>query len=340
MDRPSLACTVALVVLLAAGCGGSGGVGGSTTLVGAGSTLVAPLVAKWSADYAQRSGVTVTYGAIGSGGGIAQITARSVDFGASDAPLTTDQKGSCDGCLQIPWALAGTAVSYHVKGLPTGLKLSGSVLAGIYLGTVTRWNDSAIARLNPGLKLPATSVAPVFRSDGSGDTYAFSDFLAKVSPEWKTKAGVSTQVSFPTGVGAKGNEGVAAAVGRTDGAIGYLAISYVFSNHLDYALVQNAAGKFPKPGVASIAAAAKTVTSIPADNMISITNPPASAPGAYPISTFTYALVPKSSPKAKALRPFLAYAIGPGQRFGAPLQFAPLPAQVLAADRKTIARIE
>jgi phosphate transport system substrate-binding protein len=325
--------------LLVVGCGGSGSGGGATTLIGAGSTLVAPLVSKWSADYAQRADVTVTYGAIGSGGGIAQITARTVDFGASDAPLTPDQEDSCRGCLQVPWALAATLVSYHVKGIPTGLKLSGPVLARIFLGKVTRWNDPAIARLNPGLKLPATNVTPVYRSDGSGDTYAFSDFLAKVSPEWKSKAGVSTQVSFPTGVGGKGNEGVAAAVIRADGAIGYLAISYVFSNHLDYALVQNAAGKFPKPGTSSIEAAAKSVTHIPADNAISITHPPASAAGAYPISTFTYALVPKSSPKAKALRPFLAYAITAGQRFGTPLQFAPLPSQVLAADRKTIAEI-
>jgi phosphate transport system substrate-binding protein len=323
----------ALAALLA-GCGGSS----PTTLAGAGSTLIAPLVSKWSTDYAKRSRATVTYGAIGSGGGIAQLTARGVDFGASDAPLTSDQRDSCR-CVQVPWALAGTLVSYHVKGIPSELKLSGPVLAGIYLGAVTRWNDPAIARLNPALKLPATSIAPVYRSDGSGDTYAFSDFLAKVSPEWRSRVGVATQPSFPTGTGARGNEGVAATIGRMDGTIGYLAISYVFSNHLDYALVQNGAGKFPKPGVASFAAAARVVTSIPAGNTISITNPPASAPGAYPISTFTYALIPKSSSKARALRAFLAYAIGPGRRFGGPLQFAPLPPRVLAADRRTISSI-
>jgi phosphate transport system substrate-binding protein len=202
-----------------------------------------------------------------------------------------------------------------------------------------RWNDPAIAALNPSAQLPATKITPVYRSDSSGDTYAFTDFLAKLSPEWKSQKGVSTQVNFSTGVGGKGNDGVAAAVGRTDGAIGYLAISYVFSNKLDYALIRNEAGNFPVPGLDSISAAAASVTSIPSDNAISITNPPASAAGAYPISTFTYALVRESSGKAKTLRDFLTYAIGDGQKFGAKLQFAPLPSRVLEADRKTIARI-
>jgi phosphate transport system substrate-binding protein len=328
-------------VLLAAGCGGGKKAGGgSTTLIGAGSTLVAPLAAKWSADYAQRTNVTVTYGAIGSGGGIAQITARTVDFGASDAPLTPDQASACRDCVQVPWALAATLVSYHLKGAPNRLKLSGPVLARIFLGKVKRWNDPAIAQLNPGVKLPDTPLKPVYRSDGSGDTYAFTDFLAKVSPDWKQGPGVSTQVSFPTGIGGKGNEGVAAAVQQNDGAIGYLAISYVFSNQLDYALVQNAAGAFPVPGIASISAAANSVTSVPPDNAISITNPPASAAGAYPISTFTYAIVPKGSPKADALRRFLRYAVTDGQTFGESLQFAPLPARVLSADKKTIEEIQ
>jgi len=300
---------------------------------------VAPLLSQWSSDYAKKTGVRITYGAIGSGGGIAQITARTVDFGASDAPFTPDQAADCDGCLQVPWALAATFVSYNVKGAPTKLKLSGPVLAGIYLGKVTRWNDPAIAALNQGAQLPATKITPVYRSDSSGDTYAFADFLAKVSPEWKSQKGVSTQVNFSTGVGGNGNDGVAAAVGRTDGAIGYLAISYVFSNKLDYALIRNEAGNFPVPGLDSVSAAAASVTSIASDNAISITNPPASAAGAYPISTFTYALVRESSGKAKTLRDFLTYAIGDGQKFGAKLQFAPLPSRVLEADRKTIARI-
>jgi phosphate transport system substrate-binding protein len=322
------------VALVAAGCGGAGS-GGDRTLIGAGSTLVAPLVAKWSGDYEQRAGVTVAYGAVGSGAGIAQITGRTVDFGASDAPLTPDQATACKGCVQVPWALAATLVAYNVKGVPSRLKLSGPVLAGIYLGKVTHWNDPAIGRLNPGVQLPDTTVTPVFRSDGSGDTYAFTDFLSKVSPVWKSTKGVSTTVSFPVGTGGKGNDGVAAYLGRNDGAIGYLGISYVFSGNLDYALVQNSAGEFPVPGVPSIEAAAKSVTSVPADNAISITNPPASARGAYPISTFTYAIARK--PSELALVRFLTYAVTTGQKFGPPLQFAPLPAVVLDADRATIA---
>jgi phosphate transport system substrate-binding protein len=231
-------------------------------------------------------------------------------------------------------------VAYHVKGAPQKLKLDGPTLAGIYLGKITHWNDPAIATLNGGASLPETKITPVFRSDPSGDTYAFSDYLSKVSPEWKSQKGASTSISFSGGIGGKGNDGVAATLNRNDGTIGYLAISYVFSNHLDYALIRNAAGAFPQPGTQSIAAAAAAATSIPADNAISITDPPASAAEAYPISTFTYALVPQKSDKAKMLRDFLTYAIGPGQKFGAKLQFAPLPPLVVDAGGKTIAQIK
>ncbi len=330
-----------LFVLLLAGCGGSGGGGSneSKVLVGAGSTLVAPLVAQWSSDYAKKAGVTVTYGAIGSGGGIAQISARTVDFGASDAPLTSDQASSCKDCVQVPWALGATLASYNLEGAPAKLKLSGPVLADIFLGKITHWDDPAIAQLNPGAKLPATTITPVYRSDGSGDTYAFSDYLSKVSPEWKAKLGVSTQVSFPKGIGGKGNDGVAAVLGRTNGGIGYLGISYVFGNNLQYALIRNEAGNYPVPGPDTITAAAGSVGTIPPDNAISITNPPASAPDAYPISTFTYVIFPTTSSKAKTLRDVVTYAIGPGQAFGAKLQFAPLPAKVVAAGKQTLAKL-
>ena len=235
--------------------------------------------------------------------------------------------------MQVPWALGATLLAYNVRGAPARLKLSGPVLADIYLGKITHWNDPAIARLNPGSKLPATAITPVYHSDGSGDTYGFTDYLSKVSPEWKSKHGVSTQINFPTGTGGKGNDGVAAQLGRTDGAIGYLGISYVFANHLDYALVRNASGKFPIPGVPSILAAARTVSSLGADNAVSITNPPASAPDAYPISTFTYAIVPKGSAKASLLKPFLTYAVTTGQQFAQSLQFAPLAGE--ASSRPT-----
>jgi phosphate transport system substrate-binding protein len=334
-----------LLALPLAGCGGSGdgsssnGSGESKVLVGAGSTLVAPLVAQWSNDYATKTGVTITYGAIGSGGGIAQITARTVDFGASDAPLTADQASACKDCVQVPWALGATLASYNVKGAPAKLKLSGPVLADIFLGKITQWNDPAIAKLNSGATLPATPITPVYRSDGSGDTYAFTDFLSKVSPEWKSTLGVSTQVSFPKGIGGKGNDGVAAVVGRQNGSIGYLGISYVFGNGLRYALIQNEAGNYPVPGPDTITAAADSVETIPPDNAISITDPPASAAKGYPISTFTYVLFPTASGKAKALRDFITYAIGPGQKFGAKLQFAPLPAKVVSAAKQTLGKL-
>jgi phosphate transport system substrate-binding protein len=331
-----------LAALPLAGCGGggsSGGSGESKVLVGAGSTLVAPLVAQWSNDYAKKTGVTITYGSIGSGGGIAQITARTVDFGASDAPLTSDQASACKDCVQVPWALGATLASYNLKGAPAKLKLSGPVLADIFLGKITHWNDPAIAKLNSGAVLPATAITPVYRSDGSGDTYAFTDFLSKVSPEWKSKEGVSTQVNFPKGIGGKGNDGVAAVVGRQNGTIGYLGISYVFGNKLQYALIRNEAGNYPVPGPDTITAAADSVKTIPPDNAISITNPPASAPDAYPISTFTYVIFPTTSSKAKTLREFVTYAIGPGQAFGEKLQFAPLPAKVVSAGKQTLAKL-
>jgi phosphate transport system substrate-binding protein len=339
---------VSLSIVLAA-CGSSGSSSSGTTaasssgtssvVVGAGSTLVAPLMSKWSADYSKTANVTVTYGSIGSGGGIAQITARTVDFGASDAPLTPDQEKAAKNVLQIPWALAATVVSYHVKGVPNGLKLTGPVVADIYLGKVTKWNDPAITKLNPGVALPDTKITPVYRSDGSGDTYAFTSYLSKISPAWNSRVGTSTQVAFPTGLGAKGNDGVAAAVSTTNGAIGYVAISYVAANGLDYARIQNAAGAYPKPGIASITSAANAVTTIPSDTVISLVDPPASAKVAYPISTYTYALVPQSSPKAKTLQAFLSYAVTHGQKYGPPLQFAPLPSAVAAAAKTTIAKI-
>jgi phosphate transport system substrate-binding protein len=313
--------------------------GTSSVLVGAGSTLVAPLMSKWSADYSKRANVTVTYGAIGSGGGIAQITARTVDFGASDAPLSPDQAKAANGVVQIPWALAATVVTYNLKGVPNGLKLTGPLVADMFQGKVATWNDPAIAKLNPGVTLPATKVTPVYRSDSSGDTYAFTSYLSKVSPSWQSAVGASTQVSFPKGLGSKGNDGVSATLSRLNGGIGYVAISYVAPNHLAYARIQNAAGKYPVPGIASISAAAKAVTTIPSDNAISLVDPPASAPGAYPISTYTYALVPMKSSKATTLRGFLTYAVTTGQAFGPPLQFAPLPSQVVAADKTTIGTI-
>jgi len=337
---------LAVIALLAAACGSSGGSssggGGavnSKALNGAGSTLVAPLMAQWQPDYATTAGVTVTYGAVGSGGGVDAITGRTVDFGASDAPLTTDQATACKSCLQIPWALGATVVTYNAKGVPNNLKLTGAVLSDIFLGNITSWNDPKIAQLNPGVNLPSTHITPVYRSDGSGDSFVFTSYLSAVSPDWKSKVGASTQPSFPTGTGAEHNSGVAAAVQSTDGSIGYVAVSYIAADSLNEALVQNAAGSYPKPSLSAIAAAASAVTSIQPDGSVPLVNPPASATGAYPLSTYTYAIVPQSSPKSVALKKFFTYAITKGQSFGPALGFPPLPASIVAHDKTVIAKI-
>ncbi len=316
----------------------SASVGSAKTIIGAGSTLVAPLMSEWQPTYEQSTGVAITYGAIGSGGGIEQITARTVDFGASDAPMTSSQAAACKSCIEIPWALAATTVAYNVKGVPNGLHFTGSVLADIWMGTITKWNNPAIQKLNPGVKLPDLTIEPVHRTDGSGDTFAFTSYLSKVSPTFKSKIGNATTVSWPGGLGAKGNSGVGGVLASTNGAIAYIAIAYVLENKFDYGLVENAAGKFPTPGVTSISAAAASVTSVPSGGTqgISLTDPPASASGAYPISTFTYVIVPKTGESAAvsaALKKFIGWAITTGQASGPKLDFAPLPATVVSADK-------
>src|SRR4051794_33400818 len=296
-------------------------------------------MSKWQSDFSGTYEETVTYGAIGSGGGIDQITSRTVDFGASDAPLTEEQFEEADGVEQIPWALSGTVPAYNVSGAPENLRLNGEVLSGIYLGTITSWDDPAIAKLNPGASLPSTKVTPVYRSDGSGDTYAFTNYLSTVSPEFESKVGTSTEVKFPTGVGAEKNDGVAAAISQTDGSIGYVGLAYAVSNELAMPLVENSAGEFPQPGVKSVEAAAAAVSKIGPNNEISLADLPASAEGAYPISTYTYVIVPLETEKATEMKKFVEYAIGAGQSYGPDLDFAPLPKQVVAADKKAIAKI-
>lgn len=329
---------VVAAALVLAGCGGSSSSSGDL-LVGAGSTLVFPLVAKWIPDYSKQHGVTITYGPIGSGGGILQITNRTLDFGASDAPLSPDEQTACKGCLQIPWALAGTSVPYHLSGAPKHLKLTSQILADMYLGKITSWADPAIAKINPGVTLPSVRVTPIYRRDSSGTTYNVTDYLSQASAAFKREVGTGTAVSFPTGTGATGSSGVAAALSAAQGSIGYIEAAYSIENGLSYAALQNRAGKWTLPDRAAVGAAAATVTHVPPDNAVSIVDPPASAPAAYPLSTFTYAIVPQKSAKADLLKPFLLYAIGPGQQFAADLEFAELPAKILAADKATIARI-
>jgi len=323
------------------GNGSSGSVGSAKTLVGSGSTLVAPLIGVWQPTYQKATGVTVTYGAIGSGGGIQAITGRTVDFGASDAPLSPAQATACKGCLEIPWALAGVGIAYHVSGVPSGLHFTGPVLADIWLGKIKTWNDPAIASLNPGVKLPSTPIVPVHRTDGSGDTFAFTNYLGQVSPQFKAQIGPpAVTVAWPGGVGGKGNSGVGGVLASTNGSIGYITMAYVLENKFDYGLVQNAAGKYPAPSVATIEAAAAAAKSVPSDGAsgVSIVNPPASAPNAYPISTFTYVLIPKSTSGsvAAALKQFVSWAVTTGQSDGPKLDFAPLPPGVVSADQAAL----
>ncbi|HEX2392466.1 MAG TPA: phosphate ABC transporter substrate-binding protein PstS [Solirubrobacterales bacterium] len=352
MSKRLLSAFVAALALAigVAACGGSSSTGASSgsgggsnsPLVGAGSTLVAPLMSKWQSDFSSKKEITVTYGAIGSGGGIEQITSRTVDFGASDAPLTEEQFEEADAqgeVEQIPWALSGTVPAYNVQGAPKDLKLSGEVLADIYLGEIASWDDPAIAKLNPGASLPSTKITPVYRSDGSGDTYAFTNYLSTIDPEFSSKVGTSTSVKFPTGVGAEKNDGVSAAISQTDGAIGYVGLAYALSNELSMPLVENSAGEFPEPGVKSVEAAADAVSEIGPNNEISLAKLPASAKGAYPISTYTYVIVPLESEKAEEMKTFITYAITEGQSYGPDLDFAPLPKQVVAAGKKAIAKI-
>jgi phosphate transport system substrate-binding protein len=347
LKASALTAVVLAIVVLATACGSSGssssGSGGAPAndkaLNGAGSTLVAPLMAQWAPDYATKAGVTITYGPVGSGGGIDAITSRTVDFGASDAPLSSDQATACKGCVQIPWALAATVVTYHASGVPNKLKLSGDVLAKIFSGDITSWNDPAITSLNPGVNLPGTHITPIYRSDGSGDSFVFSSYLSAVSPDWKSNVGASTQPSFPAGQGAEKNSGVAAAVQSTDGAIGYVAVSYIAADSLDEALIQNQAGNYPEPSTDAISAAAAAASGIQPDGSIPLVNPPASAADAYPLSTYSYAIVPKQSSKAAALKKFFTYAITDGQTFGPDLGFPGLPSSVVSHDKQVIASI-
>jgi phosphate transport system substrate-binding protein len=307
-------------------------------LTGAGSTLVAPLMANWINGFEIKEGIPVKYGAVGSGTGIAQITARTVDFGASDAPLTPEQASACNGCVQIPWALSATGLGINIPGLKK-VNLTGKALAGIYFGKITKWNDPKIKKINPGVKLPGLTITPVFRSDGSGDTYAFTNYLSKISPAWKNEVGFATSVGFKAGVGAKGNAGITSTVTKTPGAIGYISASYLIAAGLGAAAIQNNAGNFEFPNLKNIESAASTVKSLPASNAVSITNPPKKATIAYPISTFTYAIVPHDAPQKGFLQQFLNYNVTIGQKYGAALDFAPLPKVVLNAAKAAIASL-
>jgi phosphate transport system substrate-binding protein len=340
--KRGLALIAALAVALAASVA-AGAKSNGTTITGAGSTFVQPLVAAWTPALGEAFGYNVQYSGVGSGAGIAAITSNQVDFGASDAPLTPAQQQACADCIQIPWALSAVAVAYNVPGAPAHVNLDGNTISKIFLGQITSWNDPAIAALNKGAKLPDLKITPVFRSDGSGTSYAFTDYLSAVNGTWKTKIGTSTQPAFPAGQGAKGSSGVAGLISRTSGAIGYVDIAYAIKNHIHFAAVRNAAGKFLFPSLRRIEAAALAFPKVPANNEMHIVNPPKSAALAYPISTYTYVIVHKKSSHAAELRKLIFWALtqGQGDQFAAKLTFAKLSTvkTVLVAAEKTLKTI-
>jgi phosphate transport system substrate-binding protein len=305
------------------------------TLTGAGATFPNPIYTKWFDAYSKKTGIQINYQSIGSGGGIRQFTEGTVDFGASDGPMNESQIQAVNGnVLHVPTVLGAVAVTYNLPTLgDTRLKFDGNVLVDIFMGRVTKWNDPKIATLNPGVKLPDIDLIVVHRSDGSGTTYVFTDYLNKFSREWKDKVGYATSVSWPTGLGGKGNEGVTQQIKQTEGALGYVELIYAISNNLPYAQVKNAAGNFIAPSLETVtAAAAGANLAKDTDFRVSITNAPGAQ--AYPIASFTWLLVKKDNKdpaKAKLIRDFLSWMITPeAQKMAADLHYAPLPAPVVS----------
>jgi phosphate transport system substrate-binding protein len=315
--------------------------GGGPTLTGAGATFPNPIYTKWFDAYNKLTGVRINYQSIGSGGGIRQFIEGTVDFGATDAPMTDEQVAAVKGnVLHVPTVLGAVVATYNLPSAgKSALRLDGATLADIYLGRITKWSDTRIAALNPGAKLPDQDIIVVHRSDGSGTSFIFTDYLSKVSPVWKDKVGKATSVQWPTGLGGKGNEGVTQQVKQTEGAIGYVELIYAISNGLPYAWVKNAEGVLVEPSLKSVSAAAAGARLGPdTDFRVSITN----APGkdSYPISSFTWLLIRKQNPdttRGRLLRDFILWMLQPeAQGMAANLHYAPLPAPVIALVKTRI----
>jgi phosphate transport system substrate-binding protein len=311
---------------------------------GAGATFPYPIYSKWFSEYNKlHPEIEINYQSIGSGGGIRQVINQTVFFGATDGPMTDEQLQSAPGkVLHFPSVLGGDVPVYNIPGVDAELKFTGPVLADIFLGKITKWNDAAIAKLNPGVKLPGTDITVCHRSDGSGTTYIWVDYLAKVSPEWKKKAGVATSVNWPVGIGGKGNEGVAGLVKQTPGSIGYVELIYALQNKIDYGTVQNMAGEFVRATTESVSAAAGAAAKqMPADFRVSITNAPSN--GVYPISSFTWLLFfenPKDKQRARIMVDFMKWALADGQKFASELGYAPLPKEVVALEMDALKKIK
>jgi len=316
----------------------------SLQINGAGATFPAPIYSRWFSEYNKlHPDVRINYQPLGSGAGVRQITGRTVFFGASDGPMTQEQLLAAPGkILHLPTVLGAVVPIYNVAGVSQELKFSGPVLADIFLGKITKWNDPALAKLNPGVNLPGSDIVVAHRSDGSGTTYIWVDYLSKVSPEWKKRVGVAQSVNWPAGVAAAKNDGVAAIVSQTPGAIGYVELIYALQTKTAYGQVQNANGKFVKASIESVtAAAAEAAKQMPADYRVSITNAPGDA--VYPISSFTWLLLyqdPKDKAQGKAMVEFMKWALTDGQKFAADLGYAPIPKNVVDMEMKTLATIK
>ena len=311
---------------------------------GAGATFPYPIYSKWFSEYNKlHSNIQINYQSVGSGAGIQQVIKQTVFFGATDGPMTEEQQQSAPGkILHFPTVLGAVVPVYNIPNVTAELKFSGPLLADIFLGKVTKWNDPAIVKLNGGVTLPATDITVAHRADGSGTTYIWVDYLSKVSPEWKSKVGVSTSVKWPTGVGGRGNEGVASVVSQTPGAIGYVELIYALQTKTAYGAVQNMAGDFTKASVASVtAAAAAAAAQMPADFRVSITNAPGK--GVYPISSFTWLLLyenAKDKAQAKTMVDFLKWALADGQKLAPELGYAPLPEAVVKLELAALAKVK
>lgn len=327
---------------------GLAGLAAALSLTGAGATFPYPMYSKWFNEYQKlHPDIEINYQSIGSGGGIKQVTEGTVDFGASDGPMNDKQiaefkqKRGCD-VLHFPTVLGADVPTYNIPGVTGALKFTPDALAGIFLGKITKWNDPEIQKPNPNVKLPNNDLVVVHRSDGSGTTYVWVDFLSKISPEWKQKVGVGTSVNWPVGLGGKGNEGVSGQVKQTEYSIGYVELVYAIQNHLAYGEVRNQSGTFVKADLASVtAAAAGAAENMPDDFRVSITNAPGKA--AYPISSFTWLLIPskiQDPAKQKVIKDFLHWMLGPGQSHTAALAYAKLPKPVVAKEEKAISRIQ
>jgi phosphate transport system substrate-binding protein len=310
---------------------------------GAGATFPYPIYSKWFDQYHKtHPNAEINYQSIGSGGGIRQLSAGTVFFGASDGPMTNDQIAAAGfRILHLPMVLGGDVPVYNITGVSAELRFTGPLLADIFLGKITRWNDPAIRAVNPGVSLPGDDITVVHRSDGSGTTYIWVDYLSKVSPEWKQKVGVSTSVNWPTGVGGKGNEGVAGLVKQTPGSIGYVELIYAIQNKISYGSVQNQAGEFLRATTETVSnAAAAASKNMPKDFRVSITN----APGhdVYPISSFTWLLLqeaPKDVARSRMMVEFVRWALTDGQQYAPQLGYAPLPKEVVAMEMEALKRV-